>query len=131
ATQELFGQAMDAHRGWVKACKAGRGIDRHLLGLLNMVQEGEQVPEFLTSDQRRAVSSDFLSTTSLGESQPICRYAFAPAAADSLGVGYVRHREHYEYVINHHAAQADVVEQFARNIREAARALSAFGDELQ
>lgn len=126
ATPELFGQTMDAHRGWVKACKAGRGIDRHLLGLQNMIQKGEQVPEFVTSDLREAVTSDFLSTTSLGEAEPICRYAFAPAAADSLGVGYVKYADHYEYVINHHAQQAEAVREFAQNIQQASRAVSDF-----
>lgn len=126
ATLEQCAATMEAHRNWVKTCKTGRGFDRHLLGLELMVPADRDMPQFLESHGRSTVSQDFLSTTSLGEAEPISRYVFAPAASDTLGVGYVKYADHYEYVINHHAQQAGDVREFAQNIRQAARAMSDF-----
>lgn len=39
--------ALDAHRDWVKACKTGRGVDRHLWALGWTAQELGEDPEFL------------------------------------------------------------------------------------
>lgn len=130
ATVKHCAAAMEAHRNWVKACKTGRGIDRHLLGLELMVAEGQRTPEFLIGHGRRAVGEDFLSTTSLGEARPISGYAFAPVASDTLGVGYVKYSDHYVYVINHHTELSETVATFSRNIRQAAQALGAFINQV-
>lgn len=126
ATVEQCADVMEAHRNWVKACKTGQGLDRHLLGLELMVAEEQGTPEFLTSPGRHAISQDFLSTTSLGQAQPISRYAFAPAGPETLGVGYVQYPDHYEYVINHHVGLSGSVREFTGHMRAAAEALQAF-----
>ncbi|MDO5619411.1 choline/carnitine O-acyltransferase [Kocuria sp.] len=123
ATLDQCAAAMEAHRDWVKACKAGAGIDRHLTGLELMVNPGEAVPDFLVGEGRATVTENFLSTTSLGVAEPISRYAFAPASQDGLGIGYIKYPDHYEYVINSHAHLAPVVAEFSQKIDQAARVL--------
>ena len=66
ATEELFRAALDAHRGWVKACKSARGVDRHLLGLAMMAERTGETSAFFESPALAAVRHDFLSTTSIG-----------------------------------------------------------------
>ncbi|NHU84208.1 choline/carnitine O-acyltransferase [Kocuria sp. JC486] len=130
ATLEQFGAVLDAHRDWVKACKRGAGIDRHLFGLRMMAERAGTGLEFFDNLGLQALSSDFLSTTSLGESQPINRYAFAPSLAHGLGIGYIKYDDGFEYVINYRADHAERVEEFAQNLVAAGEALGTWVESL-
>lgn len=130
ATLEQFGAVLDAHRDWVKACKRGAGIDRHLFGLRMMAERAGTGLEFFDNLGLQALSSDFLSTTSLGESQPINRYAFAPSLAHGLGIGYIKYDDGFEYVINYRADHAERVEEFAQNLVAAGEALGTWVGSL-
>lgn len=123
ATLDQFRDVLDAHRDWVKACKRGAGVDRHLFGLRMMAEQAGEDLAFLESPGLQALGKDFLSTTSLGESQPINRYAFAPSLPHGLGIGYIKYDDGFEYVINHRADHAERVAEFAHNLVVAGQAL--------
>ena len=88
----LLGDAMTAHRDWVKTCKSGRGVDRHLLGLrLMLEQTGEHdaaATAFFADPGIARAREDFLSTTSVGGPAQIVRYVFAPTLAEGFGISY-------------------------------------------
>ena len=108
---QLLGEALEAHRGWVKACKSGQGVDRHLLGLRLMadctgedgapgsVRDVEAVTEFFEDVGIAQAREDFLSTTSVGSSAQILRYAFAPSVPEGFGISYTPHAEHFEFCV--------------------------------
>lgn len=89
ATSAHLAAALAAHRDQVKRCKAGQAIDRHLFGLALMAQH-LGLPNPLTEDPGyRLLTTDFLSTTSLGDQATIVRAAFHPTSPGGIGVYYV------------------------------------------
>lgn len=128
ATAEQFRAALDAHREWVKACKAGRGIDRHLLGLELMAERTGRACPFFRIPALAAIRRDFLSTTSVGGPDPIRRYAFAPTTEDGFGIAYTTHPDGYEFGVIHRRDTES--EAFARNLPGAARRLWEFVENL-
>lgn len=117
ATGEQVQAALVAHKDWVRACKTGHGIDRHLLGLRLAAQRLELTPELFTDPAYTALTTDFLSTTSLGGQRQVVRTAFAPTSRGGIGIYYSlvpggyqfllsrdEHTEHFaEFVANLHA----------------------------
>ncbi|MDN5641179.1 MAG: choline/carnitine O-acyltransferase [Actinomycetia bacterium] len=107
ASLGMFSEALEAHRSWVKACKRGEGVDRHLLGLRRIAAENLDLDDggdgsedaraadvdaearaFLADPGVAAATTDFLSTTSIGGAQQIVRYAFAPTIPEGFGISY-------------------------------------------
>ena len=126
ATAEQFRTALDAHRDRVKACKAGRGVDRHLLGLELMARRAGRVPAFFRVPALGAIRRDFLSTTSIGGPDPIVRFAFAPTTEEGFGVSYTTRADGYEFCVIHHRDTSEDLEGFARHITEGAARLWEF-----
>lgn len=124
--REQFGAVLEAHRTWVKACKTGAGMDRHLLGLQMMAQkEGSRIP-LLERDDVTAVRTDFLSTTSLGDSAQVLRYAFAPTIPEGFGVCYTPYPDALSYLVTWDEATAEEPERFLEALREAAERIRSF-----
>lgn len=117
--------ALDAHRDWVKACKTGRGVDRHLWALGWTAQQLGEDPEFLRDPGLAAARTDFLSTTSIGSDAQVVRYAFAPATQDGFGVCYTPLEDAVEYTVTF-GAGAERPEAFLDALGEAAGRLAEF-----
>ena len=131
ATEELLRAALDAHRGWVKACKSAHGVDRHILGLAMMADRlGEHSP-FFDSPALAAVRHDFLSTTSIGGPDRIVRFAFAPTTREGFGVTYTAWPEGYEFCVNYRRDTSEDLEGFAHHLTAGAQALWEFVGTLQ
>ncbi|WP_058753869.1 choline/carnitine O-acyltransferase, partial [Rothia kristinae] len=130
ATLDMFSEALEAHRSWVKACKRGEGVDRHLLGLRRIAAEGRDVDAparaFLEDPGVAAATTDFLSTTSIGGAQQIVRYAFAPTVPEGFGISYTPHPEAIEYCLTWHRDTADAPEEFLAALPRAATLLGEF-----
>ena len=123
ATQEQLRAAIEAHKDWIKACKAGHGPQRHVTGLRLMADE-DQVREGLLGDPSlEALSEDFLSTTSVGGAQSIVRYAFAPTSAAGLGIAYTKGEREFEFCLSFRADTAEDPDGFAEALVEAAQLL--------
>lgn len=125
--RELLAAVLDAHRDWVKACKAGAGVDRHLFGLglaSEAVQERTEGLAALTGHPAvRAAREDFLSTTSIGSAAQVVRYAFVPTVEGGFGVAYTPGEEWLEFTVSHWAGRAAEPERFLAALEQAATLL--------
>nr|WP_314316079.1 choline/carnitine O-acyltransferase [Kocuria rhizophila] len=131
ATEELFRAALDAHRGWVKACKSAHGVDRHLLGLALTAERTGEPSAFFDTPALAAVRHDFLSTTSIGGPDTIVRYAFASTTREGFGVTYTTCTDGYEFCVNHRRDTSEDLEGFAHHLTAAARTLWEFVGSLR
>lgn len=145
--RQLLVAALDAHRDWVKACKAGGGVDRHLFGLQWAAAEpagaggggsegavagpdgmsgGRRALEELTAHPGvQAAREDFLSTTSIGSAAQVVRYAFVPSVQDGFGVAYTPGEGHLEFTVSHWAGEAVGPERFLGALGQAADRVDA------
>ncbi|MDY6054541.1 choline/carnitine O-acyltransferase [Micrococcus sp.] len=83
----LFTQALDAHRDWVKACKSGAGVDRHLWGLGKAV-EGTLAGTSGRADDRTKPSDSSDSVN--GADAPGSRADHGPAVVGEEAAAVVR-----------------------------------------
>ncbi|MGX6968243.1 choline/carnitine O-acyltransferase [Corynebacterium sp. c7Ub_26] len=132
ATRQDLDDVLDAHRAWVKACKRGDGVDRHLLGLrftaATMEAEGKELTgtEFLTDPGVAATTCDFLSTTSIGGADYFVRYAFVPSVPEGFGISYTPQPESFEYCVTWHPSRADQPDVFLPALPQASGLLWSF-----
>jgi len=118
-------EALEAHKSWIKACKTGQGVDRHLTGLA-MVATGEDrdLPVLEDASYER-LKRDFLSTSSIGDHDQIVAMCFAPTSDGGLGINYTALSDSYEFLVTSHRGQAHDVEEFLLRMQDAADALAA------
>ncbi|MCP3424732.1 choline/carnitine O-acyltransferase [Rothia sp. AR01] len=126
AERDGLAEALAAHRDWVKACKTGRGVDRHLTGLEEAARRLDIEDAFFADESLARLRADFLSTTSLGTADRIVRYAFAPSLPHGFGVSYTRYPESFEYCLAYDAEEAERPRLFRSNLAEAAGLLARF-----
>lgn len=121
----LVDAALAAHRDWVKAAKSGNGVDRHLLGLkLAAARLGQPTPLHDDEGYRR-LSTDFLSTTSLGSRDAIVRCAFAPTSPGGIGIYYAGDDDSLEFTVIQRRDEAVRVDEFVENLTDGAGRISA------
>lgn len=125
ATPELLHAALDAHRERVRACKEGQAIDRHLFGLKFAAGRLGRDVEFFRDEGYRRLVDDFLSTTSLGDTDQFLRYAFAPAVMDGIGVSYHAVPDGFEFVLTYRESKCPHLEPFAAALPTGAVLLAA------
>ncbi len=112
ATQDDLLSAVNAHRGWVKRCKAGSGFDRHI----QMMASIDASHPFFGDPDATAARRDFLSTTSIGGADQIVRYCFAPSLPEGFGISYTPLPEAGEFCISWNSNTAHQAEAFTHNI---------------
>ena len=115
ATQNDLQAAVDAHRSWVKRCKAGNGFDRHI----QMMASIDASHPFFHDPDATAARRDFLSTTSIGGADQIVRYCFAPSLPEGFGISYTPLPEDGEFCISWNIGTADRAKEFIQNITKA------------
>ncbi|ACR17369.1 hypothetical protein ckrop_0605 [Corynebacterium kroppenstedtii DSM 44385] len=136
ATRQDLDDVLGAHRAWVKACKRGAGVDRHLLGLrftaAAMEEAGKELTGtgFLTDPGVAATTYDFLSTTSIGGADYFVRYAFVPSVPEGFGISYTPQPESFEYCVTWHPSRADQPDDFLRALPQASDLLWSFVTSL-
>lgn len=134
ATPTELAAALQGHREQVKRCKAGQAIDRHLFGLALMRQRHGYASPLHDDPAYRMLTTDFLSTTSLGTQDFIVRAAFAPTSVGGIGVYYVPVDDElgrdYEISLNtdESTMPAADVDTFARHLAHGAEALQRLVD---
>ncbi len=88
ATLDTLMEAVAEHKNRIKACKSGHGANRHLLGLQLMAEKhGIETPMF-TDPSYQCFTTDFLSTSSLGNRWHAGEFAFAPTSENGIGISY-------------------------------------------
>ncbi|WP_094764907.1 choline/carnitine O-acyltransferase [Luteococcus japonicus] len=123
ATVEHLHAALAAHRAGVIACKTGQAFDRHLFALRSVARKLGHNPQLFAGEGYRALTSDLLSTTSLGDQAQIVRYAFAPAITGGIGVDYNAFDGEYEFCLSVDDATVERLDEFVANLHEGARRL--------
>lgn len=134
ATEDMFAKAASAHSLEVKNAKLGMGIERHLYGLAEMAEAIGEKPALFSDAGYRALTENFLSTTSLGGPVGVTRMAFAPVTPGGLGINYTRVEGGFEYCVTSdpHKMGDDgrtQVQTFENQLIEGAHALSDFLSE--
>lgn len=124
ATFEQLQAAFAEHRQRVKWCKTGHGIDRHLLGLQLQADRLGLQPALYADEGYRRLTSDFLSTSSLGGADQFARYTFAPTSKSGIGIGYSPLPAHYEFFCSYNDVRCEEIDAFAQALTDGAEALS-------
>ncbi|GAB48959.1 choline/carnitine O-acyltransferase [Mobilicoccus pelagius] len=119
ATAELLDAALAEHKRRIVECKKGEAVDRHLLGLrVSAAELGLSTAVFDDVAYAR-LTTDFLSTTSLGTDERIPRYVFAPTSEGGLGIEYGRRSTgEYEFLVIHGPERDADVEEFVDALRD-------------
>lgn len=130
ATQQQVDAALDAHKDWVRACKTGQGIDRHLLGLRLAAARLGLTPQIFADPAMARLATDLLSTTSLGDQAQVVRVGFAPTSVGGIGVNYSLVPGGYEFLLSHDDAATERFEEFVANLYAGAQAVRELLDRL-
>lgn len=89
--KELLLAAASAHVAYMRKAGAGRGVDRHLLGLKLLVQPGERVPFF--EDAVMARASRWLISTSHLTNELFDGWGWGEVVPEGVGIAYsIKHR---------------------------------------
>lgn len=116
--------ALQAHRESVKAAKSGNGIDRHLTGL-GFIGKRLGLSSSLHEDEAyRLLTTDFLSTTSLGDRGEIHRCGFAPTSPGGIGFYYAPDGDCLEFTLSYVEGATERIADVARNLHRGAQALA-------
>ncbi|MGB7448353.1 MAG: choline/carnitine O-acyltransferase [Ornithinimicrobium sp.] len=118
-------EALAAHKDWIKACKTGQGIDRHLTGLAMVAKARQWALPVLDDPSYQRLKTDFLSTSSIGDHDQIVGMCFAPTSGGGIGINYTALPERYEFLVTSHRTQTGEVQTFLARLAEAAEALAA------
>lgn len=126
ATPGQLDAAFAAHKRRIIQCKKGEGVDRHLLGLRVMAGELGLSTALFEDAAYRRLTTDFLSTTSLGTDDRIVRYIFAPTTDGGIGVDYSRRSTgEYEFVLIHGPKRDGDIEEFAAALEDGISRIAA------
>ena len=123
ATPDHLHAALAAHKDRVIACKAGQAFDRHLTGLRLMAGRLDLSPILFEEESYARVTTDFLSTSSLGDARQLVRFTFAPTSGGGIGVNYTVSDEMYEFCLIFNADQAERIDDFTHALEVGTSAL--------
>lgn len=124
ALKTLLASAFTAHSERVKECQRGRGVERHLFGLLKMYEHyGEDLgikdkPEFFKDPAYEKLCSNFISSSGLG-AEYIDYFAFGPVEENGFGVSYSFKRERITVCVSSKKHNSDNAVRLSQGIKEA------------
>lgn len=77
-------------------------VQSHLLGLkLMAAKEGGELPEIYKDEGYQTFTTDFLSTSTVGDNSTVVNFAFAPTLVGGLGINYTITPEGWLYTVSH------------------------------
>ncbi|KAF3095444.1 Carnitine O-acetyltransferase mitochondrial, variant 2 [Orbilia oligospora] len=97
--RELFRKAINAHVKYIAEASEGKGVDRHLWGLKQLLKPGEEVPAIYQDPTYSYSSSWYLSTSQLS-SEYFNGYGWSQVIDGGWGIAYM---------INENSIQFNVV----------------------
>ncbi|KAJ1824259.1 hypothetical protein GGH91_000824 [Coemansia sp. RSA 2671] len=96
-----FQQAIAAHVELSKAAAAGKGVDRHLLGLRTQIQSPKEAEQaWLFQDRAYVKSMSFALSTSNVTPGERFRGGFAPVILDGYGINYAMDRNDLKFSVS-------------------------------
>ncbi|KMU92611.1 carnitine O-acetyltransferase [Coccidioides immitis H538.4] len=87
-TAKLFRAALAAHTKYIADASIGKGVDRHLFGLKQLIQKGEKVPALYEDPAYGYSGSWYLSTSQLS-SEYFNGYGWSQVIDDGFGIAYM------------------------------------------
>jgi carnitine O-acetyltransferase len=126
---EALRAAETAHRERVKTCRAGHGVERHLLGLLKTYESfGAELgmpeqPDLFTSPGWLALRHDTLSTSN-GSSDAVDLFCFGPSVDDGLGVAYVIQQNRINFAVTSRSTMRQANKDFLGYLEESLLAMA-------
>ena len=119
--------ALAEHKARIKACKLGQGPNRYLLGLkLMAAKEGNELPEIYKDEGYQTFTTDFLSTSTVGDNSTVVNFAFAPTSVGGLGINYTITSEGWLYTVSHAQEQQEKVNTFVDALKVGGKICSNF-----
>lgn len=126
-TISYFKDALREHKARIKACKQGLGPNRQLLGLQQMaIQRHLPMPALFTDESYQRFTTDFLSTSTVGDDSITINFGFAPTSDGGLGINYTMTPTGWLITISHTAEQQADVNRFSEALSSGAQALLCF-----
>lgn len=125
--KEALSAALAEHKARIKTAKQGLGANRHLLGLQLMVPEVcSRVPTFFRNEGYKIFTTDFLSTSTLGDDTNTLNFAFAPTSAGGLGINYTITCEGWLFTVSHLSSQKQEAGIFLESVKQGGERLLTF-----
>ena len=125
--EKLSREALVEHKARIKACKLDQGLNRHLLGLKLMVAKaGGEFPEIYKDEGYQTFTTDFLSTSTVGDNSTVVNFAFAPTSVGGLGINYTITPEGWLYTVSHTQEQQEKVNTFVDALKVGRKNLLEF-----
>ncbi|MDO4641102.1 MAG: choline/carnitine O-acyltransferase [Neisseria sp.] len=119
--------ALAEHKARVKAAKLGQGPNRHLLGLQLMAARiCRRSPVFFKEHGYQIFTTDFLSTSTVGDDSAIINFAFAPTSCGGLGVNYTMGSDGWLFTVSHAVNQQQEAGVFLAALKQGGEQLLAF-----
>lgn len=129
---DSFAAALAEHKARIRACKQGQGPNRHLLGLQEMARrQGLPMPALFQDAGYQTFTTDFLSTSTLGNDDIMRAIGFSPTSRGGLGIYYTRTRQGWLYVISHAEDAPAEVAAFMQALSTGGQRLLAFVSSSQ
>ncbi len=124
ATIDLLTEAVAEHKNRIKACKSGHGANRHLLGL-QLIADNKGLDVALFNDPSyQCFTTDFLSTSSLGNRWYTGDFAFAPTSEGGIGISYFStDTGGFWFCISYLAEQQADIDTFAEQLQAGCNAI--------
>ena len=128
---ETLAAALAEHKARIKAAKLGQGANRHLLGLQLMAKRsGSRRSAFFQDPGYLAFTTDFLSTSTLGDDAVVHNFAFAPTSPGGLGINYTLTAEGWLFTLSYLENQRQDAGVFLEALKQGADELLTFVNSI-
>ncbi len=125
-SSEALDAALAEPKARIKASKLGQGANRHLLGLQLMAAKANSHPVFFKDEGYQIFTTDFLSTSTVGDNSTVVNFAFAPTSVGGLGINYTITPEGWLYTVSHTKNQQQKVNVFLEALKVGGQHLLEF-----
>jgi carnitine O-acetyltransferase len=118
-------KAARKHVSRMKACMAGKGVERHLLGILNVYEQQGDVlgiasePKIFSDRGWLTLRHDTLSTTSNPDPHGVVLSGFGPVVDDGFGICYTTIEDRITITITSGSHMKQSLDQFERYLTQA------------
>ncbi len=127
--KEFFLTAEAEHRERIKACKQGHGVNRHLMGLSNMAQKLNIQSALFDDIGYQKITTDFLSTTTLGDNGVVRDVGFIPAMDEGYAIYYQSYRDGIRFLLTYKKAHSEKTQQFIAALTEGIQRIFALVEQ--
>jgi len=130
-TANSLRKAASKHVERMQSCMAGKGVERHLFGLLSIYEQfGKDIgiisePEIFSDIGWLKLRHDTLSSTSNPDPHGVVLSGFGPVVNDGFGVCYTTTSDRIIITLTSRSTMRESLEQFATNLESALLEMAA------